>query len=536
MVDTKLRLNVYRDPWIDANFIDGHIERVSIRECLVRAKEIRSLFIADAKYYLDHTVPYTMLTLFLARVFKPNHDDKLDMLKAGSFDVAMVDEYIEACEKNGISFDVFDEYRPFMQDADYQVWQGAKPESKSVGILDPYMVAGNNTVFYHNRDFNTNGEPVESILRMTPPQFLASVARNYMYHNGTGQSCGTGYSPNQPPLHCIIHGRNLFETLILSIPRNLCGVPLWERRYDMTVPEIINEYGHLDYISAAFLPTVSIRFGDIEDGAVKNVWYCGNIYKENKKLKKKANKEEAPGAFRDSFRIRSETGMNNMLLMRRANQKNAEEETPEFYPATLTSTADLTATRLQIMQSLDKTGDPEFIEAARKESLLGDDFQFVIYGGVLSTTQDEPYSAIFDIPISATILNLEVNVQIKKIVRYVIVAANKLQAYLRDMERETQGGKQLKESGAILTIVRHFAEYACEQLVPNKRLHETWIEQIAKEPTDEMVKKIYEEVHFRAMEAYDSYRAYDIRIFEKSAAYLDRTLKKEMEGSDLDAE
>ena len=90
---TNISLNIYTEPWIDANLINGHKERLSIRDCFVRAKEIYSLFIEDAQYALDNTVPYTMLTLILARTFMPGQDDKLEMLKEDGFDIESIDDY-----------------------------------------------------------------------------------------------------------------------------------------------------------------------------------------------------------------------------------------------------------------------------------------------------------------------------------------------------------------------------------------------------------------------------------------------------------
>ena len=278
----SIHLNVYRDPWINTVYCDKHEDILSLRDCFVQATDIKSLDIKDAQYALDKTVPYTLLTMLLARVFHPDHDEKLDILDEGVFDIEKIDEYIQNCEARDISFDVFDDNRPFLQDPDYKNRVGIK--QSTVGIIDPLMVSGNNTVFYHNKNYNTGGKAVEDALYMTPPQFIVSVARNHMYHNWSGGSCSTGYTPMQPPLHCIIHGKNLFDTLIISIPPNAHGIPLWERQYDLTIPEIENIYdGALDYLSAALLPTTSIHFGDIENGIIKNIYYKGNIYKDKKK-------------------------------------------------------------------------------------------------------------------------------------------------------------------------------------------------------------------------------------------------------------
>lgn len=513
----NIHLDVYRDPWIDAICQDGHTERLSLRDCLVRSKDIKSLYIKDAIYALDNTVPYTLLTMVISRVFHPDQDDKLDMLTDDGFDMEQIDLYIQSCESNGVSFDVFDETHPFLQDPEYKKWQKVKADKKSnglatVGILEPMMVSGNNTVFYHNKNYDTNGDSVQDTLFMTPPQFIASVARNHMYHGSSGGSCGTGYVPSQPPLHCIIHGKDLFETLVISIPENLCGVPLWERRYDMSIPEIIDQYGHLDYISAALLPTTSIRFGEVENGIVKNIFYYGSLYQGKDK--------EKPKEFINLFRIQAETGINLMLKGRK------KKAGIEYAPIGLGNCADLTSTVLQILQNFDSTGDRRFIQEALDEDSLNGPFQFVVYGGKLSASGVEPYSVTWNIPIPEALMDTTVSMYVKGIAAYVETASNLLLRELLNLERDIQSGKKLKESGAVRTIVRHFSEYACDQLIPNTMLHGTWVEQIILDPTEEKQKEIIEQIETMILKAYYSYRTRDILSSAKHAAYLQMGLAK----------
>lgn len=518
MSDTKtadrpnaIHLDVYRDPWIDVKYCDKHTDKLSLRECLAQAKNIESVSIRDARFALDKTVPYTLLTLIVARVFNPDDDKKLDMLDTGMFDLERIDAYIAECESQGVSFDVFDEEHPFLQDATGRY----DPHAATVGMLDPFMVSGNNTVFYHNRTFNTNGNPVEETLRMTPAQFIASVARNHMYHISSGQSCSSGYASKQPPLHGILHVRNLFETIIMSIPDRLCGVPLWERPYDMTVPEIVSKYGHLDYISAAFLPTTSIRFECIEDGNVKTIQYHGNIYQGKEREKSKPANE-----YKESFLVPGETGFNLFF-------ETGKDDS--LFPIMLKSNCgDFTATKLQLMQTFSNFGNPQFIREAKEEGLLQPPFKLSVYGGVLSQQGVEPESMILDIPLPVELFNIEVSGYIKGIVNYVDLAMDTLRISLRNLEREIQNqdpqNGKLKESEAVRSIMRQFSQYACDQLMPNYLLHGTWIERIVAEPTKEKQMEIIEEVQKEAMKAYRSYRTHDIYPFAMYDSRLDRKL------------
>lgn len=507
---SPIHLNVYQDPWINVVYCDEHEDILSLRDCLVQATDIKSLYIKDAQYALDQAVPYTLLTMLLTRVFHPDHDEKLDMFDEGAFDIDKIDKYITNCEKQGISFDVFDNNRPFLQDPDYKKWKQKaetsttknKKATSTVGILDPLMVSGNNTVFYHNKNYNTGGKAVEDTLYMTPPQFIASVARNHMYHNWSGGSCSTGYTPMQPPLHCIIHGKNLFETLVISIPPNAHGVPLWERRYDMTIPEIESiDNESLDYLSSALLPIASIHFGEVENGAVKNIYYNGNIYKDKKKETLK------PKEFTSKFFVKEGTGINHFLLR---NKKD------KIYPLVLNETTDISMTTIQIVKNCDMTGDITFIKELETGSRILD---YVVYGGKLSSNKDEPQSVIIKIPIPATLIK-ENNTNLKIIAKHAEKATNELEKQLRALEQDIQNdkGQSISASGAVWTIVRHFSEYTSDQLT---QLHKgTWLYRIVNELTAKTVDDIIKEINDEAMKSFYSYRTKYILQSGKHASYL----------------
>ena len=499
-MDKKIHLNVYYDPWINAIYCDEHEGVLSLRDCLVQSRDIKSLYIKDAQYALDQTVPYTLLTMLLTKVFHPDHDEKLDLFDEGAFDVNKVDEYIKGCEEQGISFDVFDDNRPFLQDPDYKS-RKEKNETSTVGILDPLMISGNNTVFYHNKNYNTGGTAVEDTLYMTPPQFIVSVARNHMYHNWSGGSCSTGYTPMQPPLHCIIHGKNLFETLVISIPPNAHGVPLWERRYDMTIPEIEStDRESLDYLSAALLPTTSIHYGKVEDGVVKNIYYNGNIYKDKKKETLK------PKEFTSKFFVKGDVGINLFII---------QDKKDKIHPLVLKETSDISMTTIQIIKNCDKTGDIGFIKELEINSSTLD---YVVYGGKLSSNSDEPQSIVMSIPIPTTLIK-ENGESLKKIASYAEYATWCLKSKLISLEQaiQNENGQTMKGSGVVWTITRHFSEYTSDQLT---KLHKgTWLYKLVNNPSEETVKEIIEEINKKAMDSFYSYRS---KYIVQSASYASK--------------
>ena len=210
------------------------------------------------------------------------------------------------------------------------------------------------------------------------------------------------------------------------------------------------------------------------------------------------------------------------LLIKEMKKKNGTEP----IPIGMGDSADFTSTKLQIMQNFDSTNDREFIKTAIEEDLLDGPFQFVIYGGKLAGTGVEPQSMLLNIPFPMALLNNDVCQYVKGIAAYVEVASVLLLKALLKLEKDIQNGEEVKASGAVRTITRHFSEYACDQLTKNKLVHDTWLEQIIQNPTDEKKKEIIELVQDKVMESYYSYRTKYILSSAKYAAQLQRELRK----------
>lgn len=279
-------LDIYRDDWITARMQDGNLLQTGVRGCFEHADHIQEAFVDGVTTEMDNASVFSLLEVFLCRVARfLDEADKYELFLQGKFDDSMMqklDDYVESCEEKGISFDIFDEKRPFLQSAQIP----AKVSPSAVSILDAVMLSGNNSVFHAGS--MTNGKNIENQYVMTKRQYAASVIRNCQFRIASGG----GYSPSglcsgQPPLYLIPEGRNLFETLVMSIPcydskeTSEKDLPLWEQEeFPVDVPKLITDHA-LGYCAAMFLPTAGLHYGKVEGDAVNTVftWSTAILYK-----------------------------------------------------------------------------------------------------------------------------------------------------------------------------------------------------------------------------------------------------------------
>lgn len=280
-------LDIYRDDWITAKMPDGSLLQTSVRGCFEQADRVQEIFIDGVTTEMDNASVFSLLEVFLCRVTRfLDEADKYELFLQGKFDDSMMrelDDYVESCEEKGISFDVFDENRPFLQSAQIP----AKVSPSAVSVLDAVMLSGNNSIFHAGSSMK-NGKNIENQYVMTKRQYAASVIRNSQFRIASGG----GYSPSglcsgQPPLYLIPEGRNLFETLVMSLhcydsrETSEKDLPLWEQpELPVDVPKLITDHA-LGYCAAMFLPTVGLHYGKVEGDMVCTVfiWNTAELYK-----------------------------------------------------------------------------------------------------------------------------------------------------------------------------------------------------------------------------------------------------------------
>ena len=207
--------NVLDAPWIPVVAIDGKSELLGIRETLRRAPELTEISVVSP---LEEFSVYRFLSVFLMDAFRPARTSAIrKLLKQGQFDMEQIEEYISLCESEGVSFDLFDEERPFMQSAYVKEWD---KEPKPISVIDCFLPSGNNHLHFEHGQAGARSVSVEKAVRLllTLQQFCTAGAQGYP--SGVNAS---------PPYFGVVKGANLFETLVYTLlPLQLIEIPFDE--------------------------------------------------------------------------------------------------------------------------------------------------------------------------------------------------------------------------------------------------------------------------------------------------------------------
>ena len=169
----SVSFNVLDAPWIPVITAGGEEELLGIRQTLLRAHELREISSASP---LEEYSVYRFLGLFLMDALRPRRESDIeDLLDAGRFDPAAIEDYIALCEREGVSFDLFDDKRPFLQCPRDDSLDG---EPKSVSVLDCTKPSGNNhTHFLHASGAEDRQSPDRAMRR---PCSIYACRRRWM--------------------------------------------------------------------------------------------------------------------------------------------------------------------------------------------------------------------------------------------------------------------------------------------------------------------------------------------------------------------
>ena len=254
--------NVLDRGWIPVVSADGTIRELGIRETLARAHELRE--ISDPSPLEEYSV-YRFLSLFLMDALRPKKMSSIrSLLRAGRFDMEQIESYIALCESEGVSFDLFDEKRPFLQSTfdSANDTDKIRPASK----LDCTLPReSSHTHFYHDAIENTTLSPSKAIrLLLATYIFCVADGRGYYY---------SVYGA--PPYFGVIKGRNLFETLTAHLlPTSTIGIPfdtppVFWRNFDPVVPE--NRVGMVSWLQGMLFPARKIQLLPNQNGTVSRI-------------------------------------------------------------------------------------------------------------------------------------------------------------------------------------------------------------------------------------------------------------------------
>lgn len=260
--------NVLDCRWIPVIGIDGSRQLLGIRETLAKADKL--LEISDPAPHEEFSV-YRFLGLFLMDAIRPADDDEIiELYDSGTFNMDVIESYIDECQSEGVSFDLFDKTKPFLQSV-YD--EKIDKSQKSITEIDCTSPSGNNhTHFCH-----------VAPLKYAPDRAVKLMLATYWFCTAEVQEYPSGVY-GAPPYFGIIKGKNLFETLVsLLLPvdeiQNFDYEPvLWRRVMPVQPKKIVSK---VSWLYGMLFPSRRISLVPDEDGNVVSVYICqGENFKE----------------------------------------------------------------------------------------------------------------------------------------------------------------------------------------------------------------------------------------------------------------
>ena len=258
----NVSFNVLDEPWIPVVTAEGKEEMLGIRQTLCRAHELREISSASP---LEEYAMYRFLGLFLMDALRPESESDIeDLLENGRFNPEVIEGYIDLCEQEEVSFDLFDAKRPFLQSPQNAEFDG---EKKPVSVLDCTRPSGNNHTHFQHLSGNINSVKADAAMRLLLTTYLFVTAAAQGYPSGVYGA---------PPYFSVIVGNNLFETLTAELlPSDYIGLPmdsppvLWRRTEPILTKR---EVGATSWLQGMLFPCRRIRMIPNERGEVSEVY------------------------------------------------------------------------------------------------------------------------------------------------------------------------------------------------------------------------------------------------------------------------
>ena len=204
-----MKFDITSEPWLPVKTSTGEAKTMSLLELLEEAHRLQGL---ESLNPMEENSILRFFSVFLSAAYRPEiWEDKMEILDSGCFDMEKIRAYIEMCRKEGVSFDIFDEKRPFMQASPNPKYDQEK-NLKSPAVLDSTRASGNNHMHYDHT--------LEDDVVMTPAEAFRGILTTQVFCPSGGQGyypCVNYRSGQGQPLYFLPKGKTLFETLILSM-------------------------------------------------------------------------------------------------------------------------------------------------------------------------------------------------------------------------------------------------------------------------------------------------------------------------------
>lgn len=252
-----MEFNVWKEAWIPVKTVAGNLETVSMHDLYENADSCLEICGDNA---MEEYAIYRFVNLFATCVYRPTDEEMLlDLYERGKFDIQCFERYVAECEAEGVSFDLFDSERPFLQARKDKGLDDEK-SIKSIACLDYTRPSGNNHIhFEHTAEKDVSVSVEKALILLLTSQVFCTAGTQ-----------GPSNVYGAPPLFWIIKGASLFETVLFSMPiikeiDEKEKRELWrnERRI---VPN--QEIAEVTLLEGLFFPARRIRLSE-ENGIVK---------------------------------------------------------------------------------------------------------------------------------------------------------------------------------------------------------------------------------------------------------------------------
>lgn len=259
----KATFNVLTNPWIPTLDQDGITKELSLLETLERAHELQG--IQAASPLVEYSV-HRFLILFLMDMIRPEDESAIeDLLEEGQFDPDLLSDYIDQCNREGVTFDLFDEERPFLQTPYVKAWDR---EAKPISTLDYTVPNGNNHIHFDHRRREICYTPGKALRMLLTAQLFCTAGAQGYPSNVNGA----------PPWFALIQGENLFQTLVFGmIGNDAISIPFdtppvcWRSKEAVPSKEAV---GRTSWLYGMLFPARRIHLLPDESSGMISQVYC----------------------------------------------------------------------------------------------------------------------------------------------------------------------------------------------------------------------------------------------------------------------
>lgn len=258
--------DVLTESWIPVLMLNGQSAEMGVVDILCKAHDISAV---SCESPLETYAVQRFLIAFLMDAYRLLHaEDRKKLFDSGRFDPGVISDYIAKCRKEGVTFDLFDEKRPFYQaviDEKYDCEAKIKP----IANLFHAIPSGNNPIHFEH------GVADES--ECTPAQAIRALIAAQLFSTSMTQEYPSSVN-DTPCYYALLKGRNLFETFCLSmLSVGECQgidfdsvLPAWRDR-NIEIPK--SEHADISMMEGLTFRPRRITLIHADDGMVRKIYF-----------------------------------------------------------------------------------------------------------------------------------------------------------------------------------------------------------------------------------------------------------------------